>query len=269
MPDEQTNTVTETQTGTTPHWTESKTDWTPEMKQTYSKYTSEGEAFKGGYEAIKTVGKKLENVIQKPAKDAKPEEVQAYKLGLLKELGAVEKPEDLKDINFAIGLPEGSGIDEGLVGAISKVAAEKHWTKDMVQDGVAFWNQTMQAATQKMEAEFIAEAKKCDEALIARPEIGSPEALHTKDLFIERMFRNNCGLSIEEYKQVADELASTKFLRNPVLRRALIVAAEQLASEDSTSSGEGGKEPDKELSQYEKNKIRWPQTPDLWGDPNK
>jgi hypothetical protein len=89
-------------------------------------------------------GKKLENVIQKPAKDAKPEDIQAYNKALLKELGGVQSEADLKDINWKAGIPDGVDIDKNLIDGITKFAAKKGYPKSFIKELVEdFYNPIM------------------------------------------------------------------------------------------------------------------------------
>lgn len=72
------------------------------------------------------VGKKLENVIQKPAKDAKPEEIAAYRQALGKELGAAESPDKYEFFHAdPKTLPEGWNYNAETEKAIA-VLAHKH-----------------------------------------------------------------------------------------------------------------------------------------------
>ncbi len=106
-------------------------------------------------------GKKLENVIQKPAKDAKPEEVAAYRQSLLSELGGVKSVDDLKDINWRAGIKDGVAIDDNLVKGISEFAAKKGYPKSMIKELVEeFYNPVMMSAYEQQQAAIKAEEEK-------------------------------------------------------------------------------------------------------------
>lgn len=99
------------------------------------------------------VGKKLENVIQRPAKDAKPEDVAAYQKSLMAELGGVKSADDLKDINWKAGLKEGVDIDQNLVKGLSEFAAKKGYPKSIVKELVEeFYNPAMMSALEQQQA---------------------------------------------------------------------------------------------------------------------
>jgi len=229
------------QPATTAHWTESKTDWSPEMKSAYAKYESEADAIKGGYEAIKIVGKKLENVIQKPAKDAKEEDIVAYKKNLYKELGGIEKEEDLSDVNFAAGLPEGEKMDNNLIASYKKFLVDNHTPKEIVQKNVEFYNNAILAIKQNYEQGILNEAAKTNDELVAF--FGSKEKVAENSELVKRMFKNNLGLTEAEYEQVGTELADTGFIRKSVLARCLMTLAREKAGEGTTVKGDGGGKP--------------------------
>lgn len=257
--------------GTTGNWTESEAGFTPEMKTAFAKYNSKDEAFKGAYEAQKQVGRpyKLPESLDKLDEKTRGE----FTAGLNKLTGAVEKAEDLKDINFAAGLPEGVKPNDAIIGALSNFAVENHIPKSLIAKYAEYSNKMGTEMRVKMaqsqEADFIAKAKACDDALIADPNYGTIGKVQEADELARRMYMKYSGLNAEEYEQAGNDLANSGFTRYPVLRKALHNQARQLVKEGSSEAGAGGAPPPaKELTKYEQNKIRWPNTPDLWGDPN-
>jgi DNA-binding transcriptional MerR regulator len=70
----------------------------------------------------RALSKKMENVIQRPGKDAKPEEIQAYQKQLAKELGAPDKPEDYEFTRPQ--MPDGVPYDEDLEKTMRQMFAE-------------------------------------------------------------------------------------------------------------------------------------------------
>jgi len=242
---------------------------TPELKESFtktmSKFPTQDDVAVSYMELEKSAGKpfKLPESMDKLPDDKTRQELRA---GIGKLLGVIEKPEDLKGINFTVGMPEGSKADEGMVAVLSKWAIGK--PKDIVQDGIKVWNETMIAAGKQMEAQFLTEAKATDEALIALPEIGSKEKLAENDELVRRMFQNNLGLTPQEYETVGQELVKANFTRTVVLRKALMAMAKNFKT-GTTVGGEGGADKKKGKSQYQQNKERWPNTPDLWGPEDK
>jgi len=208
---------------------------TDEGKQFLSKYTSVEDALVGGFNASKMVGKKLENVIQKPAKDAKPEDVATYQASLLKELGAGDTAEAYKDINWTIGMAEGSKADEALVGRVSKFAAEKKIPKSIVQEFVGLNNQMVAEMRQAQEQAQLAQMKVTNEALLK--EWGGEKGVAEATELVKRMFAKN--VAPDQFEAVGKELAESGMTRSPLLTNVLMKLA-QGYKEDSTNSGTGG-----------------------------
>ena len=186
--------------------------YTPEVKQGLSKFKTQDEVNLGYLNLEKHSSKKVSDflatddgakhlesmgVLRKPGKDAKPEEVAAYKASIAKEMGAVSKVEDLKDINFTAGMPEGSKPDEQLVGALSKWAVDKHIPKEVVQQGVELWNGFQQQANQQLESQL---KERMDTAHAEHVKIsGSEEKAKQDTESILRAAKNNFGLDEKEF----------------------------------------------------------------------
>jgi hypothetical protein len=176
--------------------------------------------------------------------------------------------ESLKDFNFAIGLPEGKKPDPDLSAAYGKFIIESKMPKDLAEKSVQFVNEMSTKYEQMLEAQFIENAKKSDEAMIADPSIGTVENMNIKDELVRRMFQNDLELTAAEYEAIAPELVKAGFTQNQILRKSLYRMADKLSSTTSHENGKGGAPKEKELSKYEQNKARWPNTPDLWGSPD-
>jgi hypothetical protein len=214
---------------------------TPEAEQVLSQYKTVEDALVGGLEAKKAVGRKLENVIQKPVKGSPAEEITKYQKTLLKELGAVETEEELADVNFAEGLPEGAPVDETLVGMYKKFAIENGIPKSMIGKNVAFYNQMMALAKQGYEKNLLAEVEEANKYFVEH--YGSEEEVAKNRELVKRMFRTSFGLSEAEYEQVGTELADTGFIRKKILGRILMDWAKEKVQEDSSAKGQGGGTP--------------------------
>jgi len=113
-------------------------------------------------------GKKLDNVIQRPAKDAKPEDVSTFQKALLKELGAVDKEDDLKDLNFRDGIPDGVELDNRLVDSMKKFILEEKMPKPLAAKLTKMYNNIMMQSYTEQKATQEAETKAQEEAAKAQ-----------------------------------------------------------------------------------------------------
>jgi len=108
------------------------------------------------------VGKKLENVIQRPDKD-NPDDVSAFHKSLLKELGSVEKMEDLDDMNWRDGIPDGIDVDQKLIDAFSRFIIDESVPKPLAMKMTGLYNKVMMEAytetTTQQQAALDAETK--------------------------------------------------------------------------------------------------------------
>jgi hypothetical protein len=219
------------------HWVNSSTNeklTTPEAKQFLSRYKTPDDAHIALIEARKTISKKTEGVIPRPAKDAKPEDVQAFQSGLRKELGAVDKVEGLKDLNWTVGLPEGSKGNDEVISAVSQFAVEKQIPKSVLQDMIGFNNQmAVQMAAAKEQAD-IDQIKSVQEGLI-KARGGEKKVAEDSEL-VKRMFAKS--VPPEQFEQVGQELVKSGMTKNPVLLNALMNMA-QSYKEGATHEGEG------------------------------
>ncbi|MDD5328080.1 MAG: hypothetical protein PHY02_09770 [Phycisphaerae bacterium] len=244
------------------HWVNKETHEklvTPEAKQALSKYKTREDAIAGGLEAMKVVGRpfKIPESLADVEKWPDKKDQEGFRTGLdkllnervkggalNKLLGAVETAEDLKDINFAAGLPEGQKPNEALIGVLSNFAVEQHVPKALVAKYIEHSNKASIEIGAKMaaaqEAALLAKAKEADDALIANPAYGTIEKVQAADELVRRMFQNNLGLNAEEYEQAAGELVNANFTQNVILRRALHAAARQLVKEGENHIGAGG-----------------------------
>ncbi len=181
-------------------------------------------------------------------------------------LGAVEKPEDLKDIDFTAGMVKVEGqenkADEGLKAAITDFAVKNHWPKGKVQEGVALWNQTMAQAKEQQAQQAKANADATQKALLET--YGSAEEVAKNSELVRRAFQNHAGLTAEEYEQSGVAISQI-FSQSPALSKALIKMVAPLAAEDSSQGGDGGKPKEPEKSWGEKEglpntaKALWPE----------
>jgi hypothetical protein len=200
-----------------------------------SKYESPEAAVMGGYNAIKEVGKpyKLPESLDKLPDDKIRQEFQA---GLGKLLGAVEKPEDLKDIKWLDGSKQ-EKPDEGLVTSFSKFAAENKIPKSLAQKLVSFHNSLMTQELQAYEQTKAQKNKEVNEYLL-KSYNGSADALKADVELMKRMFLHHAGLTPDEYEQAGEEVFNSLITQSPILAKAILGLAKNF-KEGVSSSGDG------------------------------
>ncbi len=226
----------------------------PEVRESFVKTMSKFEKPEnvpiGYFELQKSAGKpfKLPESLDKLPDDKARQEFQS---GVSKLLGAVEKPEDLKDVDWLKGSTlENDTPQEELVKKISEIAVAKKWPKSTVQDLAEFWN-----GLQASERNKIAESKKQEETELQEKAkaikesfvkiSGSEDNLKVDKDLLQSMFRNHAGLSGDEYDAVSDELAGLLLgdvTKAPNMAKGLIMLARQFKSGD-TANGKGGTPP--------------------------
>ena len=145
--------------------------------------------------------------------------------------------DDLADVNLADGLPEGFPVNEGFANAFKQFAAENKLPKSLVAKLAGFNNQALAGELQKMEAAKTEQAKATNEALVKH--FGGEDKVKERSELVKRFYKNNAGLTPEEYEQVGDEIAGI-IARNPILARVHLEKIADLAGEGSTLTGGGG-----------------------------
>ncbi|MFA7101066.1 MAG: hypothetical protein WC196_04840 [Bacilli bacterium] len=227
----------------------------PEVRESFVKTMSKFEKPEnvpiGYFELQKSAGKpfKLPESLDKLPDDKARQEFQS---GVSKLLGAVEKPEDLKDVDWLKGSTlENDTPQEHLVKAVSDFAVARKWPKSIVQDIAELWNAGISAPeraklaeTKKQEeAELQEKAKAIKESFMKIS--GSEDNLKVDKDLLQSMFRNHAGLSGDEYDAVSDELAGLLLgdvTKAPNMAKGLIMLARQFKSGD-TANGKGGTPP--------------------------
>lgn len=233
---------------------------TPEGKQYLSKYTSMDEALVGGFNASKMVGKKLENVIQKPGKDAKPEDLQAYHASLLKELGGVDDEKGLEDINFAEGLPDGAKTNDVLVADFKKFVVGEKVPKSLVAKMVK-WNNAMSVKFAQAHEQAQLDAMNATNEVLMK-DFGGEKGVAEATEMVKRMFAKN--VAPDQFEAVGQALAQSGMTRDPILAGALMKMA-QAYKEDATQTGEGNTGQKQQQTLEEKTRSENPKTSQaLW-----
>ena len=216
--------------------------------KTMSKYESPEAAVIGGYEAMKMAGKpfKLPESMENVDKWPDEKDRDTFKVSLRKLTGAVEKPEDLKDIDWLKGSTlENDKPDEKLVGMISEIAVAEKWPKQIVGRLAELWN-GIQAKAREENATLAAQKLKAtnDELLKA---YNNDEGAMNADLeLMRRTFKNHAGLSPEEYEAIADEFNPSDdsqrlhaVVSNPILTKALVRLLAPMSKEGVNDKGNG------------------------------
>jgi len=229
----------------------------------YSKYDTQEDGLLGGLEAIKATGVnyKLPKSIESLPDDKMRAE---FTGGVHRLLGAVDKIEDLKDLDMTLNLAEGLAADEALSEQFKKFAVENHIPKSVSQRLVGFHNAMIAEAKNKIDNAF---KEKCDTVNKELLSVYGEEGVKTRTEKVRRMFQNSLGLTAEEYEQSAKGLVDGGMTQSSILCKALFNAADKLVTEGSTEVSGGGVGEKKETN-YERNKKMWPNRPELWGNPN-
>lgn len=235
------------------HWlgTIDNEKFTPDVQKALLKYETQEDAILGGYEAQKTTGKpfKLPESLDKLDDKSKEE----FMSNLNKLRGVPSKIEDLKDINFVAGLPEGQVADEGLKAAFSQFVVEKKLSKADAQAGIEWFN-TMTVNHRKQQDVAYAAQVKASEVELAKPErFGSHEKYLAAVEVMKRMFANTAekiakakGMTpeqlVEMHENAGKYLVETKSLFSPDFVEIMATIAADYG-EGETHGGEGGGKP--------------------------
>ncbi len=193
------------------------------------KYNSAEDALVGGLNAMKQIGKpfKLPESLDKLPDDATR---QSFTNQINKILGAVEKEEDLADVDFAEGLADARSQKEGLVEAIKKFSIGK--PKSIIKEIVKFINSNNQE---------IINNKKNDEIKLAQEVKGNLSTLYGGDKAVDdnyenvrRLFQNHMGLSEDEYNQAGKDFIEKVLMKNTVITKGLMNLAKEIVKEGTT-----------------------------------
>ena len=189
-------------------WRSTITD--PALAEHAKRFNSPADAIKSHYE----LRQKLSSAIVRPGKDAKPEEVAAYRK-------AMDIPDDPKGYEFS--RPEHIDEDmfksEGMQATLGQFAAAQHAvgaSKAVVKAALdTYWK--IEAAARKAEVE--ADAKYAESSMAALTKEWGPDT-ETNREFARRAAEQVFGDAINEARQLTDK--SGRFvLDNPLMLRAL------------------------------------------------
>ncbi len=190
------------------------------------------------------LGKKLENVIQKPADDANDEQKAEYNTQLLSALGGnVEKAEDYALTTKPEGWPEGLPFDEKLMEDFQNFFHEKKWPVSMAQEAIAKYHEIL---LQRVDEQLKGEEKVFNDQVTARKAEWKGDELTKKTRTAAKaMLQFSSSERIEKIKE-------SKLLDKPTdfeVWRNLYVAPDQVVvwanigeamGSDNPPSNEGG-----------------------------
>ena len=225
---------------------------TPEAKEWLGKYTSQEEALAGGFNAAKAVGapfrlpKSLESLPDDNMRSQFTSEVTKL-LPVNKLVGAVEKDEDLKDINFAEGLADARTVSEELKTSFTKlISGMKNVPKSAIQPIITWWNQTSQAAVSKHIQDLQGKAQAASEntKTILNGLFGGEEGVKQHSEAVLRMVKNHMGLTDAESEALGASMMK-EMLTDPIRARAMFNLAKSF-KESSTEKGATQDGPKKE-----------------------
>ncbi len=210
-----------------------------------SKFATQGDMCVGYHELQKTTGKpfKMPESLDKLPDDAARADFtsQAHKvLGIRK----VKSIDDLKDVNLKDGLPDGSPYDEGFAAAYKQFVVDEDMNSSDMPKNAKFFNTIMAKIkadnATKLENDNLAAATKCDEALIAHPDIGSKEELLKQTELFKRAITSKVGLTADEVDELGEGLTLSTITKNPVLQRVMLKHFAPLAATATNEGGTGG-----------------------------
>lgn len=195
---------------------------TPEAKTVLDKFETPEDAYIGYVELQKNAGKpfKLPEALDKLPDDKTRSELTAQ-VGKL--YGAVEKEEDLADVNFAEGLADARNVNHEFVAAAKKFAVTEKLPKSVVAKFTKLLNGfTQQALTTQQQTVATQAQKDLDETRkVLSPLFGGDEGIKQNQELVRRMFQNHAGLTAEEYEKSAKSILDNGIMRDAVFAKGL------------------------------------------------
>lgn len=264
------------------HWTETfeHESVTPETSESFktanAKYGTINDAVVGGYNAQKMAGKPFrvpEDMAKLPDDQSRADFTSQARRAL--GINIAKDVDGLKDVDFKAGLAEGANYDENFVGIIKNWAVEKGVDTATLAKLAPLYNGPLteysaKAHKEATDAAELARMTKCNEELIAMPDIGSKEKLAEMTELFRRGVVNHPSVSADDAVEIFDAMVDGGLTQNSKLSKIMLDVFGSLAKEGSSDGGDGsgGGGGVKQLSPYEAKKARWPKTSSEWGDPN-
>ena len=232
------------------------------------KYATPEDAIIGGFNAQKAIGApfRLPESIDKLDEPVRKDF--AGKARKLLGMEVATDAEQLKDVDFGTGLPEGAKPNEALTGKLKEWAVAEGIDKATLGKLAKFYNGPLtEFVAEQQEQQKLAQAKACNEALIKA--FGSEDKVKELTTLMVRAIKNNSGLGAEEVEEVADAMADSMLTKNPAMAKAMLNLLSPLAREGSTLNGGGaGGGKAAKMTPYAYKKQVFPASESLWGSPN-
>ncbi len=211
---------------------------TPKAQEWLNKYESHEEALAGGFNAAEKVGApfRLPESLDKLPDDKTRGEFTSQ---VRKLMGAVEKEEDLNDVNFADGLADAKTVNQDLAAAYKKIGVELGLTKTQFTKLIKFsnsWGQQYKNA-QTQAAQKAAQDELNASRQVLSPLFGGDEGIKQETEAVRRMFQNHAGLTAEEFEKTPKAMIDNGLMRDPIYAKALFNIAKNF-KESTTEKGQ-------------------------------
>ena len=197
------------------------------------KYNSPEEALVGGFNAQKMAGVpfKLPESLDKLPDDTMRNNFTSQ---VNKLMGAVQKEEELADVDFSEGLADARNQNQDLVTELKKFAVGK--PKSFVVDLVKFINGFNNNMITGNENRAIEKAKEVRQTLSVL--YGGEEKVNENYESVRRLFQNEMGLSAEEYNNAGKSFIDNVLAKDAVMSKGMMNLAKNIVKEGSTPPGE-------------------------------
>lgn len=209
-------------------------------KNTLKKFASKDDVVVGYVDLEKTAGKpyKLPESIDKLPENVRTE----FKDGAMKLLNIEPGVTDdtVKSVNFKKGLADGKEANETVVNKLKEFATKNGLslakTQNLVELVNAFGTEQVATFNEEQKAAIKADVEKTGQVLDLYFGAEKRKVLAEK---LQSALRNNCGLSVEEYESLADDLGEEGYIfQRPALAKVLMDKIAPLAVEDTTKAGD-------------------------------
>lgn len=252
------------------HWTDELTSeklTTPEAKTELLKYGTAEDAHISHIALQATAGKPFKMPETMEAVEHWPDknDRDTFHSAMRKLRGGIESADDLKDVNFAEGLPDARMVNDDFKKAASDFAIAEGISKELFPKLIKFNNDSAVKYQAQIDAANDQAAKEQFEKVkgVLEPLYGGIEGVKKQYENVRRMFQNKCGLTAEEYQNSGQTFVEKILKKDPVMSKALMNLAKDIVPEGTTDTtqtdskpeeggGSGGMEPTGEVLKWNK-----------------